>query len=83
MMAWHLGNPVGRRWWEYVKSHHWYGEEVAASVDAIVNSSSASLNRELLSALRSNAPRRSSNEPLAPNTSLQATPEKGAPELQR
>jgi hypothetical protein len=25
MMAWHLGNPVGRRWWEYVKSHHWYG----------------------------------------------------------
>lgn len=50
-LRWHLGNEVGRRWWEEVKNG--YPEEFRAQVDGILASGEFSSNREMLDALMS------------------------------
>ena len=48
-LKWHLGNEVGRRWWEQVKSD--YSDEFRMLVDEILASDNFGSNREMLDAL--------------------------------
>jgi hypothetical protein len=48
-LRWHLGNEVGRRWWEQVK--HDYSEDFRVKVDEILAGSDYGSNREILDAL--------------------------------
>ena len=48
-LRWHLGNEVGRRWWEEVKDG--YSEEFRSQVDNILAGGEFSSNREMLDAL--------------------------------
>ena len=53
-LGWHLGNEVGRRWWESVRGD--YSAEFREKVDGILARSGYSSNRELLDALLSADP---------------------------
>ena len=48
-LQWHLGNEVGRRWWEEVKDG--YPDEFREEVDAILARGNFTSNREMLDAL--------------------------------
>ena len=48
-LGWHLGNEVGRRWWEAVKDG--YPEEFAKRVDAILERGNFTSNRGMLDSL--------------------------------
>lgn len=48
-LRWHLGNEVGRRWWEQVKDG--YPEAFRTRVDGILSRGEYSSNREMLDAL--------------------------------
>lgn len=48
-LRWHLGNPVGRRWWEEVRDG--YPEEFRSRVDGILRDGNDASNREMLDAL--------------------------------
>jgi len=50
-LGWHLGNEVGRRWWENVRDE--YPADFRQQVDEILAKSNYSSNREMLDALRS------------------------------
>ena len=50
-LGWHLGNEVGRRWWERVRED--YSAEFRETVDKILTRDNYSSNRELLDALLS------------------------------
>ena len=50
-LGWHLGNEVGRRWWESVRED--YSAEFRETVDKILTRGDYSSNRELLDALLS------------------------------
>lgn len=53
-LGWHLGNEVGRRWWESVRGD--YSAEFREQVDGILARGGYSSNRELLDALLSADP---------------------------
>ena len=48
-LKWHLGNEVGRRWWEEVKSD--YSDDFRTHVDEILAGDNFGSNREMLDAL--------------------------------
>lgn len=48
-LRWHLGNEVGRRWWEQVKDD--YSENIRAKVDQILAGDDHGSNRKMLDAL--------------------------------
>ncbi len=48
-LGWHLGNEVGRRWWEQVKND--YSEDFRAKVDKILAGDDSGSNRKMLDAL--------------------------------
>lgn len=48
-LRWHLGNEVGKRWWEQVKDG--YPEAFGSEVDRLFASGEFSSNREMLDAL--------------------------------
>ena len=48
-LRWHLGNEVGRRWWEKVRND--YSTEFSALVDKALADDNFASNRELLDAL--------------------------------
>ena len=48
-LRWHLGNEVGRRWWEDVRDG--YSEEFRVKVDEILARGEFTSNREMLNAL--------------------------------
>ena len=48
-LGWHLGNEVGKRWWEAVKDG--YPEDFRSKVDRLLASGNYRRNREMLDAL--------------------------------
>jgi len=48
-LKWHLGNEVGRRWWEQVKND--YSEDFRTKVEQILAGDAYGSNREMLDAL--------------------------------
>jgi hypothetical protein len=49
-LRWHLGNEIGRRWWDHARRFH--SAEFGAQVDSVLaQDQAASANRELLDAL--------------------------------
>ena len=52
ILEWHLGNEVGRRWWEFYKKQDWTAGGMEIEVDEILErASSKNLNRALLNAM--------------------------------
>ena len=52
ILEWHLGNEVGRRWWEFYKKQGWTAAGMQVEVDEILErASSKNLNRDLLNAM--------------------------------
>jgi hypothetical protein len=48
-LSWHLGNEVGRRWWNYSKVY--WPEDIIQHVDSILESTDYSANQGLLDAI--------------------------------
>ena len=48
-LSWHLGNEVGRRWWDRAKDG--WPENIVRNVDSILEKRSPSENQDLLDAI--------------------------------
>ena len=52
-LTWHLGNEVGRRWWDGIRGTGTFPEDLVAAVDGILLAADHRDNQNLLDALLS------------------------------